>query len=158
MRLTQEQKKLIETTYHKYFKNSAIKYWEYDDGGYMWVRFYLAENEKELFNTYWDNDVFKIDFEIDTCFEGYCLKARTNMYVIKPTKDYYWCDYRKIPFRQVKGSFDKIMNGLERFFQRLHKQFKEDLDNKIIKDDLSISMFDNTNVSHNYIGAKHLVR
>ena len=135
MVLTTEQQNQIKAIYSKYFKDSMVRFWMYEKTGYMWVRFYLAANKNELINGYFENDCFNVDFEINTCFEGYKLTARMHSFTIKPIFHKYNCyDGRTIPFRQVKGDFNKILVGFDRFFKKFHEQFISDLDNNIIPD------------------------
>ena len=153
MKLTQEQKTQIENIYHKYFKGSMVKYWSYEDTPYMWVRFYLANNEQELAYGYWDNDCFNIDFEINTCYEGLELNARRHDYLIKPIYNKYNAyDRRDISYRQVKGNFEKLLAALDRFFKKLHDQFIEDLDNNIITN------HDYGQATHYQIGKLRVIR
>ena len=153
MRLTTEQQSQIKAIYGKYFKDSMIRYWMYENTSYMWIRFYLASNKDELINGYLENDCFNIDFEIDTCFEGYKLTARSHSFTIKPIFHKYNCyDGRDVAFRQVKGDFNKILAGLDKFFDRFHKQFIDDLDNDIIPDQTY------TNASYKKIGELRVIR
>ena len=153
MRLTADQQKQIENIYHKYFKDSMVRYWAYDNTPYMWVRFYLASSPNELINGYFENDCFNLDFEINTNGVEYTLQARMKSFTIKPIFHKYNCyDGRVVPFRQVKGSWEKILDGFEKFFKRFHTQFVEDLDNDIIPDQCY------TEQSYRKVAELHIVR
>ena len=153
MRLTTEQQSQIKAIYGKYFKESAIRYWENDKYCFMFIKFYLAKDQSELINSYWLNDCFGLEFEIDNLGGVYTLKAKSKFYTIKPIfHKYNVYDGRDVAFRQVKGDFDKILAGLDKFFDRLHKQFIEDLDNDIIPDQTY------TNASFKKIGELRVIR
>lgn len=153
MRLTTEQQNQIKAIYNKYFKDSAIRYWENDRYCFMFIKFYLAKDQSELINSYWENDCFRLDFEIDNLGGVYTLKASGKGYTIKPIfHKYNAYDGRDVAFRQVKGDFNKILDGLDKFFDRFHKQFIEDLDNDIIPDQTY------TNASFKKIGELRVVR
>lgn len=137
MKLTPEQQQQIKDLYHRYFKDSCVRFWMYDNTPYMWMRFYLAGSQNEMINGYFENDCFHIDFEINTCYEGYTLKARAKSFFIKPIFNKYNCyDSRDIAFRQVKGDFNKLLAGLDKFFNRLHEQVIIDLDDDILPDQI----------------------
>ena len=153
MRLTIEQRKQIENIYHKYFNGSYVRYWMYDNTPYMWVRFYLAGSQNELINGYWENDCFNLDFEIDKQGDDYILSARMKSFTIKPIfHKYNVYDGRVVAFRKVQGDFNKILSGLDKFFQKFHDQFVLDLDNDTIPDQTY------TENSYRKIGELHLVR
>ena len=161
MKLATEQKELIKQTYQKYFNESLINYWETEeDANYMWFKVYLGSGKNEWFNTYDVNDCFHIRFELRKGYNGYELIADEKSYFIKPIYHTYLAyDRREISFRKTQGDFNKIIQSLDKFFKKLHDQFKEDLDNNIITDDAwDVCQVSGNNVSHAYIGNKHLVR
>lgn len=133
------QKQEIKDIYQSCFKGASIDFWEYKDGNYMWIKFYLAADTKELPHGYWENDCFHIRFEVRKIGDTFILKAEEKSYLIKPIYNTWLAyDRRDIPFRKAEGDWGKITESLKRFVQRLCDQFKDDLKAEIVKEQHAI--------------------
>ena len=144
--------------YNNYLKGSLATIREpfFSDLNYVYLDFYLASGEEEVFNNYLINDMFHISFDLFKKGDTFTLVNRSNSYLIKPIYD-TWCAYNrhKVSYRKTSGDFNKILKTLDNFFKKLTTQLKEDLNNKVISENNKDSF--GRNVSHNYILRKHLI-
>lgn len=144
--LNEQQIKQIKELYSKYFKDSACDVSKGCLGDYNFIHCYLAKDNTECANGIAGNDAFKIMLELGFKNNGYQLSAVRSFFAIKPTNKYCYCDFERVAFRKVDTQdFNKIIETLKRYFERLHKQVKNAieinnlLDNKIGISDLELA-------------------
>ena len=127
----------IERTYKKYFPKSLIKIRKSDILGSkgIYAECYLAKDESEVPHRILDNDTFHIKFCIETLknfndlpdvmiLEWYHKSIKLN-----PSDDFYYCDFKQLPFRKTKGDAVKILKTLDRYFKLLKDTLIEELEN-----------------------------
>lgn len=109
----------------------------------IFINCYLANNKSECINGYFENDMFNVMFTIDTENGAFGkdidldselpsnlkLEAKYKSYYIKPENEYLAYSSRKLNFRKTKGDYKKIINSLDKFFDRLSEELKTDLAN-----------------------------
>ena len=123
------ENKLTEI-YEGIFKNSKIKITKNSFSGdnVLWVQLYLAQNEQEEINGYFDNDMFDIIFKITkTAEDNYIMENKQNRYLVKPTNKYLVYEGKKVAFRKAQGNEDKIITTFKKYVENLHKALVEDL-------------------------------
>ena len=116
--------------YEGIFKNSKIKITKNSFSGdnVLWVQLYLAQNEQEEINGYFDNDMFDIMFKITkTAENNYIMENKQNRYLVKPTNKYLVYEGKKVAFRKTQGNEDKIITTFKKYVENLHKALVEDL-------------------------------
>lgn len=123
------ENKLTEV-YEEIFKNSKIKITKNSFSGdnVLWVQLYLAQNEQEEINSYFENDMFDIIFKITkTAEDNYIMENRQNRYLVKPTNKYLVYEGKKVAFRKTQGNEDKIITTFKKYVANLHNALVEDL-------------------------------
>ena len=123
------ENKLTEV-YEGIFKNSKIKITKNSFSGdnVLWVQLYLAQNEQEEINGYFDNDMFDIIFKITkTAENNYIMENIQNRYLVKPTNKYLVYEGKKVAFRKTQGNEDKIITTFKKYVENLHNALVEDL-------------------------------
>ncbi len=123
------ENKLTEI-YEGIFKNSKIKITKNSFSGdnVLWVQLFLAQNEQEEINGYFDNDMFNIIFKITkTAENNYIMENNQNRYLVKPTNKYLVYESKKVAFRKTQGNEDKIITTFKKYVENLHKALVEDL-------------------------------
>ena len=116
--------------YEGIFKNSKIKITKNSFSGdnVLWVQLYLAQNEQEEINGYFDNDMFDIIFKITkTAEDNYIMENKQNRYLVKPTNKYLVYEGKKVAFRKTQGNEDKIITTFKKYVENLHNALVEDL-------------------------------
>lgn len=116
--------------YGKYFKDSkiAITKNSFSGDNVLWVQLFLAQNEKEEINGYFDNDMFDIIFKITkTAENNYIMESTQNRYLVKPTNKYLVYEGKKVAFRKTQGNEDKIITTFKKYVENLHNALVEDL-------------------------------
>ena len=116
--------------YEGIFKNSkiAITKNSFSGDNVLWVQLYLAQNEQEEINGYFDNDMFDIMFKITkTAEDNYIMENRQNRYLVKPTNKYLVYEGKKVAFRKTQGNEDKIITTFKKYVGNLHNALVEDL-------------------------------
>ena len=127
--LTEQQKQQLKDLYHNYFKDSALIITKGCLTDCEFIHCYLAGSAKECENGISHNDCFQVMFHLEHKADGYQLYAVQNWFTIKPTNKYCFCDYERVNFRRVDTQdFQKIIDALKRFFERLHKQVKANIE------------------------------
>ena len=123
------ENKLTEI-YKEIFKNSKIELSRSDLAkNVLWVQLYLAQNEQEEINGYFDNDIFGITLKIRENGENdYTMEKLNSSYLIKPTNEYMAYGRRRLPFRKTRGDEDKIITTFKKYVGNLHKALLEDLE------------------------------
>lgn len=124
------ENKLTEV-YEGIFKNSkiAITKNSFSGDNVLWVQLYLAKNESEEINGYFDNDILGIIFKITKMAENnYIMENIKNRYFIKPTNKYLAYESKKVAFRKTRGDEDKIITTFKKYVGNLHKALLEDLE------------------------------
>jgi hypothetical protein len=124
------ENKLTEV-YEEIFKNSKIKITKNSFSGdnVLWVQLYLAQNEQEEINGYFENDMFEIIFKITkTAENNYIMENRQNRYLVKPTNKYLVYEGKKVAFRKTQGNEDKIITTFKKYVENLHNALLEDLE------------------------------
>ena len=112
-------------------KNSKIVITKNSFGGdnVLWVQLYLAQNEQEEINGYFDNDMFNIIFKITkTAENNYIMENEQSRYLVKPTNKYLVYESKKVAFRKAQGNEDKIITTFQKYVGNLHKALLEDLE------------------------------
>ena len=124
------ENKLTEV-YEGIFKNSkiAITKNSFSGDNVLWIQLYLAQNEQEEINGYFDNDMFNIIFKITkTAENNYIMENKQNRYLVKPTNKYLVYEGKKVAFRKTQGNEDKIITTFKKYVGNLHKALLEDLE------------------------------
>lgn len=128
--ITTELTEKLTEIYGKYFKDSTITITKSSLSGdnVLWVQLYLAQNEQEEINGYFDNDMFDIIFKITkTAEDNYIMENIQNRYLVKPTNKYLVYEGKKVAFRKTQGNEDKIITTFKKYVENLHKALVEDL-------------------------------
>lgn len=123
----------LEKIYNEYFKDSKITISKACLGNGVFIKLYLAKNEHEEINGYFDNDMLKIMFylkKIDN--DSYILENIVNFYHIKPTNEYMVYSTKKVGFRKTQGNEDKILKAFKKYVEKLHDAIVDDLENNRI--------------------------
>ena len=133
----------IEKTYKKYFPKSLINIHKEDMLGIksIYAECYLAKDKSETPHGILDNDTFRIKFSIETLenfnelpdvmmLEWYYKAIKLN-----PSDDFYYCDFKQLPFRKTKGDAVKILKTLDRCFKLMKNAVIEEFENDNIHDD-----------------------
>ena len=123
------ENKLTEI-YKAIFKNSkiAITKNSFSGDNVLWVQLFLAQNEQEEINGYFDNDMFDIIFKITkTASDNYIMENKQNRYLVKPTNKYLVYESKKVAFRKTQGNEDKIITTFKKYVENLHNALVEDL-------------------------------
>lgn len=116
--------------YEGIFKDSkiAITKNSFSGDNVLWVQLFLAQNEQEEINGYFDNDMFGIIFKITkTAENNYIMESKQNRYLVKPTNNYLVYESKKVAFRKTQGNEDKIITTFKKYVENLHKALIEDL-------------------------------
>lgn len=116
--------------YEENFKDSkiAITKNSFSGDNVLWVQLFLAQNEQEEINGYFDNDMFGIIFKITkTAEDNYIMENKQNRYLVKPTNKYLVYESKKVAFRKTQGNEDKIITTFKKYVENLHKALVEDL-------------------------------
>ena len=116
--------------YEGIFKNSkiAITKNSFSGDNVLWVQLYLAQNEQEEINGYFDNDMFDIMFKITkTAENNYIMENKQNRYLVKPTNKYLVYEGKKVAFRKTQGNEEKIITTFKKYVENLHNALVEDL-------------------------------
>lgn len=116
--------------YEGIFKDSKIAITKngFSRDNVLWVQLYLAQNEQEEINGYFDNDMFNIIFKITKTTENnYIMENVHNRYFVKPTNKYLVYESKKVAFRKTQGNEDKIITTFKKYVENLHKALVEDL-------------------------------
>ena len=124
------ENKLTEV-YEEIFKNSkiAITKNSFSGDNVLWIRLYLAQNEQEEINGYFDNDMFSITLKIRENGENdYTMEKLNSSYLTKPTSEYMAYGRRQLAFRKTQGNEDKIITTFQKYVENLHKALLEDLE------------------------------
>lgn len=117
--------------YEENFKDSkiAITKNSFSGDNVLWVQLFLAQNEQEEINGYFDNDMFGITFKITkTAENNYIMENKQNRYLVKPTNKYLVYESKKVAFRKTQGNEDKIITTFKKYVENLHKALIEDLE------------------------------
>ena len=120
----------LTKVYNEFFKNSKIKITKNSFSGdnVLWVQLYLAQNEQEEINGYFNNDMFSILFKITkTAEDNYTMENKQNSYFVKPTNKYLVYESKKVAFRKTQGNEDKIITTFKKYVENLHNALVEDL-------------------------------
>ena len=139
-------------------KNSYAKYF---DGSYIGIRFdphsiyknvkigcYLVKDENEAINHITSNDMFRISFSLtkssgefdksDIVDENLILSDDLILekwdfsYTVKPDNKYMVYGSKGITFRKVKGTPEKMIETLDKYFKKLNEQLHDDIKNDLI--------------------------
>ena len=124
------ENKLTEV-YEGIFKNSkiAITKNSFSGDNVLWVQLFLAQNEQEEINGYFDNDMFSITLKIRENGENdYTMEKINSSYLIKPTSEYMVYGRGQLAFRKTQGNEDKIITTFQKYVENLHKALLEDLE------------------------------
>ena len=127
----------LELVYKEVFKDSkiAITKNSFSGDNVLWVQLYLAQNEQEEINGYFDNDMFDIIFKITkTAENNYIMENKQNRYLVKPTNKYLVYEGKKVAFRKTQGNEDKIITTFKKYVENLHKALLEEMENNNIHD------------------------
>ena len=127
----------IRAIYAEKFPNSVCKVEAVKNfGKYIFITCSLAENINECANRIAMNDMFHIqfcitlndnfNFESDKLPEQMALECRTNNYLIIPENKYLCYSRRKISYRKVTGTAEKLEETFKKFIDKLYNQLIED--------------------------------
>ena len=120
----------LELVYKEFFKESKIRLSRSSFmNNVLFIQLYLAKDEKEEINGYFDNDMFSITFKITDNGQGnYTMEKLSSSYVIKPISEYMVYGRKQLPFRKTQGDEDKIIATFKKYVERLHEALLEDLE------------------------------
>ena len=123
------ENKLTEI-YKEIFKNSKIALSRSSfKKDVLFIQLYLAQNEQEEINGYFDNDMFGITLKIrENGKNDYTMEKLNSSYLIKPTNEYMVYGRRRLPFRKTRGDEDKIITTFKKYVENLYKALLEDLE------------------------------
>ena len=123
------ENKLTEI-YKEIFKNSKIALSRSSfKKDVLFIQLYLAQNEQEEANGYFDNDIFGITLKIrENGKNDYTMEKLNSSYLIKPTNEYMVYGRRRLPFRKTRGDEDKIITTFKKYVENLYKALLEDLE------------------------------
>jgi len=131
----------IENTYNKHFPLSKC-FVKLSTNLYssIFIDCHLAGDKTELYNGYWENDIFRIRFSIDTdkgAFkninemsevpENLRMEIDSKSYLLKPANPHMAFDRRNLSFRKTKGNAKKIVATLDKYFAKLKEELIKDL-------------------------------
>lgn len=126
----ENMEKKLTKVYNEIFKNSKIEITKNSFSGdnVLWVQLFLAQNEQEEINGYFNNDMFDIIFKITkTAENNYIMENKQNRYLVKPTNKYLVYEGKKVAFRKTQGNEDKIITTFKKYVENLHNALVEDL-------------------------------
>lgn len=120
----------LELVYKEFFKESKIKLSRSSfRNNVLFVQLFLAKDEKEEINGYFDNDMFSITLKITDNGQGnYTMEKFSSSYLIKPISEYMAYGRKQLPFRKTQGNEDKIIAIFKKYVERLHEALLEDLE------------------------------
>lgn len=137
----------IKNSYNTYFEDSKI-FIRLSTNLYRSIDFscFLANNKNELSGGYWENDMLSIRFSIDTeqgqfnknidleseLPENLKLETWDKSYLLAPTNKYMAYDRKQLKFRKTKGNDIKLLKTIDKFFNYLHDEIENDLENNLI--------------------------
>ena len=127
----ENMEKKLTKVYNEIFKNSkiAITKNSFSGDNVLWVQLYLAQNEDEEINGYFDNDMFDITFKITkTAENNYIMENKQNRYLVKPTNKYLVYENKKVAFRKIQGNEEKIITTFKKYVEKLYNALVEDLE------------------------------
>ena len=127
----------IEKTYKKYFPKSLINIHKEEmlSSKNIYAECYLAKDESEVPHRILDNDTFHIKFCIENLKnfndlpDVMMLEWYHKSIKLKPSDDFYYCDFKQLPFRKTKGDSVKILKTLDRYFKLLKDTLIKELEN-----------------------------
>ena len=126
------------TVYHKNINNEYVK--KIDS---ITVRCFLAKDQSECINNYFDNDMFNISFNIKfknniyhntDILQDMILINYNKSYLIKPDNQYMAYSRTMLAFRKTEGDAKKIIKALSKFFSNLKTSLTDDYNNNVIHD------------------------
>ena len=131
----------IRDLYAKYFPNSTCQVKLVKSlGTALWIDCYLAKDASECENNIAGNDMFHVSFWFPNDFEGLTkddpvpnnLNMEVSQKTIKtaPENRYMAFGSETLPFRKAKGTPDKILKTLDKYFKTLH-----DTTEKLVEED-----------------------
>lgn len=137
--------KEIASVYNKYFPKSKcdVKF-STNFGSTIWIDCYLAGDKNEEPYGFWVNDMFGVSFSIELpddtektskVPDSITLTARSSFIKTKPSNKFLAFDAKKVPFRKITGSAEKILSGFDKYVQKLYNMVKTEYDNGNINDD-----------------------
>jgi hypothetical protein len=146
-----EFKTQLEKSYAKYFTNSKIKIQNNCLGEGFNISCYLVNNIDEAINRIIQNDMFNISFEIITQTDnsnyfkpkittlaelpqGLVLNIWHKSYITKPDNKYYVYGRKYLNYRKQKGTAEKILIILDKYFSMLNSELKKEIQNNNIHD------------------------
>ena len=140
----------LQKSYHKYFTDSKVVIKNNCLGEGFNISCYLINNIDEAINKIINNDMFNVSFEITTPDDGSRFKPKITsleempenlvlnvwhkFYITKPENKYCVYGNSSLPFRKQKGTPEKLLNILDKYFAILNKALKEELNNNNIHD------------------------
>ena len=127
----ENMEKKLTKVYNDIFKNSkiAITKNSFSGDNVLWVQLFLAQNEDEEINGYFDNDMFSILFRITkTAENNYIMENKQNRYIVKPTNKYLVYENKKVAFRKTQGNEEKIITTFKKYVEKLYNALVEDLE------------------------------
>lgn len=107
----------------------------------------FTKDNKECANGIIDNDMFMVRFnvsppvgffskgfneETDEMPNELVMTSMHTQFRTKPESDYYWCNYKKVPYRKTRGNAAKMCETFGRFVDRLHDSVCEEINNNNI--------------------------
>jgi len=139
----------VKKAYNDVFQHSAVSISRGCLTDDIFIQCYLAKDKTEFHHGISQNDMLSIRFLIEGLEEEIDKKSEhlpekivlivhDKTFRIKPTKEYYAFSRKSISFRKTKGTPEKIIKTLERYFRML----KSELQKSIEADEIHESFID----------------
>ena len=127
--------------YLNHFPKSAVKaYWSGNLYANVSIHCKLAASKNEVAHGIWENDILNVSFCVDldgkrelpkgsreTLPDKVCLTAWHRSYLTKPENPYHVYGSKKLPFRKITGTPEKILTALDKVFSGLKESLLNDL-------------------------------
>ena len=135
----------IQHEYAVQFPNSRCSVSPYKGfGRYINICCYLAANKEECAHGYWENDMFKIqfqielpnkfDFENEHLPEMMAMENLASRYLTKPENQYMCYGHKNVKYRLTRGNGDKLIKSFGKFVDRLYAGLMEEIESDNIHD------------------------
>ena len=125
----------VKDIYNEHFPDSYCKaYLAKIFGRAIFLDFYLAKDEHELFNGYWENDMFKCscvihlpdNIDINSPMpETVQLQSMSSAIRTKPPVSYLAYGSVKVPFRKATGNSTKVLVYIDKYVSRIASTMKQ---------------------------------
>lgn len=145
-----EFKESVQAEYRKILPDSMCQVYIYHClGKSLDIVCRMAGNEKEFSHGIAGNDMLNVSFSInlpdnfskeeDELPEAMVMEVRGKSYRVKPENPMLYCSSKSLPYRKTKGSADKFVKTIGKYFATLRSSLEEDLQaGNIHKDNIEL--------------------